>query len=328
MAFENEVGGLAFDTQVNSGVYVLPSFIPAFDYGSRHLQGLNKKHYPAVALTLADILKGYGVKKKAGSLHELEIKFQYGLRLQPAFKGREVILFLTGPDTLIEHVWSHREATKFFKAVKSMGINTIVGFNFSVIEGECPWSHALAQKKSLYACKLAEEAGLKSIPHVYAINDFHIRKYIEWFKQNPNVKYFAVNAQLQGTGHDIQTVIKSVTTILNEVPHLHVVLQGFHYSKLDRFGSLLDRIHLVDKAPIKNAHSKQRYTLLTAPRLMLKPSYKLPSQTVSDLIIHNCAYRKLHFEVLKQLHISGYKMPSSLLRLIDRQTRSMLHDMI
>ena len=129
--------------------------------------------------------------------------------------------------------------------------------NFSVFEGECAFSQALNQKRSLYSSYLIEENNLQAIPHIYAINQYHTERWIKWFLLNPSVKLFTVNCQLQKSNHDIAIVVTTVKTLLRQFPYLHVLLQGFHLDELYQFGSLIERIHIADKTPVKYTYARR-----------------------------------------------------------------------
>lgn len=312
-SFMDEVGGLNFDTQLSNGVYALPPYIPTLDYRSRTFRPFNQNHYPVVAITLQDILRSGGIVKKAGALHEHDLQFRIKTLLGSALRGKKVILFLTGPDTLIEWVWYKRNEINLFKTIRMMGFYAVVGFNFSVIDGECPWAHAFAQKKSFLSCALAEASGLKVIPHVYATNEFHVARYVDWFVKNSNVMFCAVNCQLQDRPEDIATMLHSVKEIMKQVPYLHVILQGLPIKLLPEFGEYLSRIHLAEKSPIKDAQFGKKLNL-SVEELKISRAWKRSGETIEQLGFHNVNYRRAYFELLKNEHISDYHVSSVLLK--------------
>jgi hypothetical protein len=253
-AFTKEVNGLELDVTLSSTIQGLPYYVPIFDYGSKDVAN----PFPMVGITLHDIV-AKGIVLKAGRLHEQnEIMFREKILLSNAFKNKKVILFLTGADTLIEWIWYNRNECAFFKTLKEMGFWAIGGFNFSVIGGECPFSHALNQKRSLYSSYLLEKEGIQTIPHVYAITNFHIKRWINWFSINPLIKLFTINCQLQKTQSDINQLCKTVREILTALPYLHVVLCGFHLSEVYKLKDCLSRVHFADKRPVKLAQNKRR----------------------------------------------------------------------
>lgn len=317
--FLHEVDGLDFDIQLSNVPYTLPGYIPTLDYRSRNLQNLSTKHYPVVAITLDDILKS-GIKMVAGALHEQEIRFRLTTLLGPAFKGKKTILFLTGPDTLIEWAWYMRNEVRLFQTIASMGFDAVVGFNFSVIDGECPVAHALAQKKSMFSNKLAEQFGLRSIPHIYAVNEYHVERYANWLNANPHITLCAINCQLQDKPEDIDTLVKTTTMLLRRVPHLRLLLQGFRITHLYRFGTYIDRIHIVEKSPIKDGQFGRKIQVVPET-VELKRAWRRRDEDNMSIVIQNINHRKVYYELIKQKHATNYRFPNALLNeLLDSKT--------
>lgn len=255
--FIKEVDGLELNSKLSTEIIGVPSYIPVLDIRSAKTGNIPST-CPIVAVTLWDLLRR-SILLKAGRYHEINnISFRTDLLLKKNFKSKKVILFLTGSDTLIEWLWYNREECRLFETIKEMGIWAVGGFNFSLIDGECPFSHALNLKRSLFSVWLAEQAGLSVIPHVYCLNKYHSKRWTEWFKANPTVKLFTINCQLQKSEEDINQVITTVKEILTALPYLHVILQGFHLNKIDRFDHFLSRIHFADKIAAKYAQSHRR----------------------------------------------------------------------
>lgn len=255
--FIKEVDGLDLNSKLSTEIIGIPSYIPVLDVRSAK-SGNIPLTCPIVAVTLCDVLQR-SILLKAGRYHEMNnISFRTDLLLKKNFKSKKVILFLTGSDTLIEWLWYNRKECRLFETIKEMGIWAVGGFNFSLIDGECPFSHALNLKRSLFSAWLAEQSGLSVIPHIYCLNDYHIRRWIEWFKANPTVKLFTINCQLQKSDEDINQIVATVKGILAAFPYLHVLLQGFHLNKIDRFDRFLDRLHFADKIATKYAQSHRR----------------------------------------------------------------------
>lgn len=255
--FLDEVDGLDLNLKLSTEIIDIPSYVPVLDVRSAKAGGIPAKCH-IVAVTLWDIMKR-SIYLKAGRYHEMDnISFRTNLLSNKNFNSRKVILFLTGPDTLIEWIWYNREQCRLFETIKDMGIWAVGGFNFSLIDGECPFSHALNLKRSLFSTMLAERAGLLAIPHAYSLNSYQTSRWISWFKANPSIKLFTVNCQLQKSEGDINQIVTAVKDILGSIPHLHVLLQGFHLNKIDRFDHFLSRIHFADKIAAKYAQSHRQ----------------------------------------------------------------------
>ncbi len=255
--FIQEVNGLALNSKLGTELDSSPAYVPQLDFLSCKEKPLPST-FPIVGLTLHDLV-AQGILYKAGRYHEQEkISFRSHLLSANGFKDKKVILFLTGADTLIEWIWYNRVECQLFEVLKKMGFWAVTGFNFSVIGGECPFAQALNIKRSLFSTTLIEKNELLAIPHVYAITQYHIQRWIRWFIANPYVKLFTINCQLQKSDADIAQVITTTQSILEAVPYLHVLLQGFHFDKMESLGHLLERVHFADKVGVKFAQCQRR----------------------------------------------------------------------
>ena len=303
--FLSESNGLALDLNLTSDINKLPAYIPILDYGTRNI-GLP---FPVVGLTFWDIISK-GVKLNAGCFHEeAEIRFKQKILESTGFDNKKTLLFLTGADTLIEWLWYNRTECDLFYTLKQMGFWAVGGINFSVVGGECPFSHALNLKRSLLSSKLTEDVGLLAIPHVYALSKFQIEKWIHWFHANPSVRVFTINCQLQKKSSDIEQVVIAVKSILNSVPNLHVILQGFRLHLIEEFGEYIERIHVADKKPVKFAQNKRKI-LFDIKRNLLADEYE-PNMSLNELVEFNVLSRYAYFENIQRRAQAGFYKKAS-----------------
>lgn len=264
--FVEEVDGLDLDVTLKDSLDTIPQYIPVLDFASRNLTTV-PSDLPVVGVTLHDVING-GARIIAGSYHEQpNISFKRKLLTYPAFRKKKTLLFLTGPDTLIETVWHQRDAVHLFDEIAGMNFHGVGAFNFSVIDGECSFAHALNLKRSIFSAGLIQQHDVLAIPHVYAVTPRQIERWYGWFSANPAIHYFTMNCQLQKSENDIAQVITTVKTLLLKLPYLHVILQGFDFDQLYRFGQLLERIHVADKVPAKFAHVRRKIYLDNEGRL-------------------------------------------------------------
>lgn len=295
--FVNEVNGLSLDINLNSNIESLPFYIPIFNKDALKFPNLSAQ-FPLVGLTFNDILSN-GVHFKAGGLHEdKNINFRLSLLQAYCFRNSSALLFSSGSDTLIEYLWYHRESIDLYEKVRRMGFWGMTGFNFSLINGECAFAQALNVKRSLYSSFEIEQSGLLTVPHVYALTSFQINRWIKWFEDNAGVKYFTTNCQLQNSKAEYSQLITSITEILKAIPQLHVILHGFQANYLKSFGSYLNRIHITEIQPIKQAQNyvMQRFDL---DKHLLK--YHTNSQlALPELIINNVRERCLYIDNIRK----------------------------
>ena len=290
--FLKEVGGLHINTKLRLGINSLPSYIPIYDKSKIDLEN------EYIGITLKDVLK-QGIILKAGTYHERNIVINQSILTTQPFRGKKVILFLTGADTLIEWVWHTRKKSNFFETIARMGFYAVCGFNFSVIGGECSFGQALNQKRSIYSNFLLENAGITSIPHVYCLNKFHVSRWISWFQANENIHFFVTNCQLQKSTADVSQVIKIIIIILKQMSNLHVILQGFPLDRISEFGLLLERIHFADKGAIKYALSKVMLQINGASKIRTIQNSRL---NVAELIKHNTSIKEKYIQKIMALH--------------------------
>lgn len=295
-AFLDEVGGLGLDLKFHSHLAKLPPYIPILDFGACKHGGI-PDNIPIVGVSLCDLVSS-AIILKAGSFHiQDKIRFRTDILNNLGFKGKKVILFLSGADSLIENIWYHRDECDFFKVIQDMGFWGVSGINFSVIGGECAFSQALNMKRSLFSAFELSRFGINAIPHVYAISQSHIARWITWFKQNPLVTYFVMNCQLQKTDRDIKQVIQSIKYILSSCPGLHAIVQGFPLPASIDFAHVLERVHFADAQPVKNAQS-HKYLSSYNDAFKCLFSYDR-SKPLRSLIQKNITDRQMLFNYLR-----------------------------
>lgn len=291
--FINEVDGLEFNVSLKTHLTGLPNYIPIIDYCTARTIRLPDS-IRFIGVSLKDIIKS-GFLSKAGRIHESKnITYRKDLFASDIFKGKKIILFNTGPDTYIEGVWRNRNLSLFFDALKSMNIYAATGFNFSVFGEECAFSQILNLKRSLYSSHLLEQNNIKCIPHVYALNQFQVKRWIDFFKLNSSIEYITMNCQFQKSKKKNTDLIETIKFILYELPHLHIILQGFPFTQIYNFGYFLSRIHFAEKKAIKYAFGYKELNFDRHRNLNLLPNQSKIMQKAnsSDLVIPNIIDRR------------------------------------
>jgi hypothetical protein len=293
--FITEVGGLEFNVQLSPSLSNLPTYIPIFDSRTTNILGL-PSDVEFIGVTLRDVVRN-AIKFKAGMLQESNnIQFRTQIISSESFNKRKAILFLTGPDTLIEWIWWKRIECDFFKEVSQLGFLAATGFNFSVIGDECAFSQVLNQKKSLVSARIIEENGLLAIPHIYVLTQAHIDRWSVWLINNPTVKLFCINCQLQKSVYEIDMLIRTTIKLLQRFPYLHVLLQGFRFPHIKKLGPYLERIHFSDAAAVKYAQFKKRFDFVIHKGSL---SYQFDkNMSLNKLISHNILNRRFYIEYI------------------------------
>jgi len=303
--FLNEAQGLELDTILDSCVNDLPYYIPVFDRNIELVQNL-PKNFPVVALSLKDIITS-GITYKAGCLHEEKsIGMRRTILQAHCFKGKKVLLFASGPDTLIESIWYKRDEYDFFAKISKMGFYAATGFNFSLIIGECPFAQALNMKRSLISASLFEQTGTLTIPHIYALTKYQVAKWCVWLNKNQNIKYFTINCQLQNSWKDITHVIQAIRSIFNSVSNIHVILHGFPINRIKDFNEDIIRVHFADMLPLKKARNYRRM-------IFKKDDEKIrfvkdDKVSIAELITDNFNEKLAMLNYIKQQNIEKFKI--------------------
>ena len=185
--------------------------------------------------------------------------------LEVLFSNREVILFSSGRDDLIEPTWFWRDEAQLFHKLGEMGFMAATGINFSVNEDMCPTGQHLNIKKSLKSSSLAEENGLPSIPHLYAVNENERRQNTQWLNAYHKVRLISINCQRQKGEHDLNVLKKTIRYYLENTDHeIHIILKGFRISWLEGLYEYLPYLHIAQKQPFMHALN---FTLTTFDRV-------------------------------------------------------------
>ena len=247
--FINEVGGLDLDTILTKTLPLIPTVIPMLDFSTARISPLPPE-IEYVGVTLTDFIRT-GFRLYAGTLHEQEIVTFRTSLLKESLKTKKVILFLTGQDTIIESIWNKRDQIELYKKIKTAGFFAVTGFNFSVFGGECALAQGLNLKRSIFSTGLLEQNGILGIPHIYAISNIQVQRWIKWFELNPSVNYFCMNCQKQKSGDSVTLIVWLVETLLKKFTYLHAILQGFQCDHLHILQNFSGRIHIADKVAAK-----------------------------------------------------------------------------
>jgi len=299
-SFINEVEGLTFDVSLQTHLKTLPHYIPIIDYRTALRISLPES-IEFIGISLVDIIKS-GFSFKAGRIHESDkIVYRESLFKHSKLKDKKIILFLTGPDTYIEGVWYKRETSGFLNTIKTMNFHAVTGFNFSVFGGECAFSQIFNLKKSLYSAYLLEQNHIKCIPHIYALDQFQTKRWIDCFKANPKIEYITMNCQFQKSQKNNKELIETIKFILTELPYLHIILQGFPFSQIENFAYFLNRIHFAEKKATKSAFGFKQMEFNASNKKFstTQRSKELKRINPLDLIARNIIARKRY---LKSIH--------------------------
>lgn len=301
--FINEVGSLQLDLPIKSATLDLPLYFPTLDIQSATLMHkLNPTQF--IGMSLRHFTRKL-VHCKAGGYREArEITFQPIENFFLFQNQSRIILFLTGTDTGIEYAWRERAKFKLFESIKERNILAVGAFNFSLFDGDCAFSQVLNQKRSLYSSYLLQQNGIPTIPHIYAITQFQLQRWVTWLIQNPEVKLVTINCQFIKTQSQRIDEINIIRKLILAVPYLQIILEGFPFDSIFRLGPAIDNLHFTDKVPMRQASNYKELNVDKIHRKMCIQS----TESFPSLLLKNIQRRELQLQLIRQsIFESGLK---------------------
>lgn len=178
-----------------------------------------------VGLRLYDILSIKPRLKSGYYYLEDGVDLDFSVLNKPVFKGKKVVLFCTGIDTVIEKLWWLRNRISLCSKIASAGLYAVVGMNFSLFIGECPVAQLINMNKSALFCESLSKLGVAVIPHVYAVNDIQRAKWVSFLSENSRYQTVAINTQLQKDGYSRYQTALTTSALLTETT-AGVILAG------------------------------------------------------------------------------------------------------
>ena len=254
-AFISDVGGLEWSTVLGGNEMPgLPRFIPVVE---KSFLWMDPAMIPCstVGISLADVfttsMSTVGGRLQAPGKYRLN----YRIFDSPVFKAKDMVLIMSGRDLMIETLWMRDEGMALFKELGQVGFTAATSPNFSVFIGECPLGHAINQKKSLECARLLEEAGITPIPHIYAMSEPHLQRYVKYLQEHPKVRMVIMNCTLQRkVPTETEHIRKVITRLITEVgSDLHIILQGLNIKNAALLCDYAPNLHYSVSTPFRNA---------------------------------------------------------------------------
>jgi Domain of unknown function (DUF4417) len=293
--FVDEVNGLQLDLPIKSADIDLPLYFPTLDIKSAAImQSFNPDQY--IGTSLRHFTSSL-VNNNAGSYRPAkEIRFQPVEKFSCFKDHPRMILFLTGTDTGIEYAWKERERYELIKNIKERHVLAVGAFNFSLFNGDCSVAQILNQKRSLFAAHYLHENDISVIPHLYSITPFQLDRWINWLLQNPGVKLITINCQFSKPELQRTDDINIIKKILIAVPYLHIIVEGFPFDSIFRFGPYIDNLHFTDKVPMQQAKYHNEIVVDNIHRKLIVPS----TESLPELIAKNTERRLLQVHLIRK----------------------------
>lgn len=105
-----------------------------------------------------------------------------------------------------------------------------------------------------------------------------------------------MNCQLEKTDEYIDKNVRVLKYIIENLPHLHVILQGFPFDSIHKLGSIINNVHFVDAVPLNLA----RNHIKIDTDYRSTKSMKRDQTPFLPLLLHNIDARKRQLENSKK----------------------------
>lgn len=246
--FIEDAGGLDLNTKIitcespliQQNIVVVPR--EWFDRPAESIEG------DIVGINLKDILSHR--PHRHWGFYELsdDIRIDLSALQSPIFWGKQVVLFASAIDVVIEKLWFLKNDISLFDEIAKGNFYAVTGMNFSLFLHECPLGQLINTNKSLLFVQKLGELGVSVMPHVYAVNDKQRDKWVEYLNSNPIVKTVVINTQLQRDKYSMREVVETVEVLL-EKTNVNIVLNGFKPRHLS--GGLGERVFIANQHGLK-----------------------------------------------------------------------------
>lgn len=239
-------------------------------------------------------------------------KIRWEVLAHPLFQGKKVILFASGRDDLIEDIWPKREEIELFRELGRMGLFAITGMNFSVYECMCPFGQHYNIKKSLKFCSLAEEFGISTIPHFYAVNDNQRALVVAWLNANPHINVMAINCQSQKSRHDLVVLKETIRYFLEHTHHpIRIILEGYRIPNLVGLYEYLPYLHIAQTKPFMDGLYYRSTDFDNKREALVLAGTQTPANQRHHLVTKGIRARREYIAHLKNKYVSSTRIPPS-----------------
>lgn len=248
--FIHDAGSLDFNSKVIDGSSPLVAQnIPVIprEWFSRPSASIDSE---IVGIRLSDILSRQPTRRWGVLTLGDDVHIDLSVLESPIFERKNVVLFASGEDVVIESLWWRRHAIGLFEALASGNFYAVTGMNFSLFLHECPLAHLLNLNKSLLFSEELCKVGVPVIPHVYAVNEQQRAKWVDFLNQRPNIATVVINTQLQRDRYSMREAERTALELISKT-HVNVILNGRRPYKKSLAPHLGKRIFIANQQGLK-----------------------------------------------------------------------------
>jgi hypothetical protein len=252
----------------------LPPYVPRIDHAG-HWSGV----LPAdvVAMPTSRIVGGRGRSFGPKYRSRSQLLRHFHLR-----RTAHVFLISVAEDPYLEQYWGWGRRTRTPERLASLGIAGITIPNFSFFSDAHRY-HLLYNRARLAAC-LSElsGAGVPVIPHVHALTIGDRLYWIDWLRDNPQVRYVCREFQT-GNGEKELEELAEIRDVVGRELH-PLIVGGARFAR--RLRELFTRSTIVDATPFIKAQNGQ-CAVARDGRVEWRPQYASSRRARGALLRHN-----------------------------------------
>lgn len=231
----------------------LPDVLPAV---ARKLAG-PPASIPMVAITLSRVLSASGSFRYPSREHLLD-----AYRLPPATK---LVLVCVEKDPPLEHLWKNgtQRGQALYRRIAAFGFSAAIGPNYSVFLRRSPLEHRVNYKRALIVAANLSQAGLPTVPHVYAAGPRARDRVVEWLKRHPHISTIAREVQTTKNDPNFYDAVVTTQRIVDDVGRpLHVIFVGpISKARVDLLLRMFPRFSVVSSSAAMLAANHRVLTL-------------------------------------------------------------------
>jgi len=249
-----EINGLRFDnlTALSQRPVELPRYAPLIHHGYRRSGPLE---WPFVAIETYQIFRKTGGRYTTIAQTPTELRRAFALDL-----NTRVILRGTARDAPLETYWSHRRRDDAPSQLAALGVDLIIGPNFSHFLDVPRTDNLFNRKRQLICLQELSEAGLSPVPHLSAVTSADWRFWREYLLRNDSIVYVAAEFQTGNKNKDEGLkVVRRIAWLQDEIGRsLHPLIVG-GAQFLEEVAARFRSFTLVDSRPFMNAVKRRRF---------------------------------------------------------------------
>ena len=277
------VNGLRFDNlaKIVQRPVDLPVYVPHLNHRYGRDYPLD---WPVVAVTPYELfrMRDKVYTAVASSADDLRSYFQLAPKTRVILRGTE-------RDKPLERYWTHRQRDRAPEQLAMLGIDLVIGPNFSHFIEVPRTDNIYNRKRQLICLEEMQAAGLNVAPHLSDAADEDWDFWRGHIKDSPSITYVAKEFQTGNKPLKIaRNVLKQVDSIQQHVGRpLHPILIGGAQLTEDA-ASLFEQFTILDSRPFMGA-IKRRAFRSKGRRPIWSSDLTLPSIGIDGLLLSNLA---------------------------------------